>query len=78
MEKYWRRLPEDCVLIIFDFLGYPYPPRISFTARCKHAYKRQCISLNEMATYCFERYSAAVFIFALCLGFIVGEAISHI
>lgn len=78
MKKYCRLLPEEIVLLIFDFLGYPYPERIGLATRCKHYYRRQCISLNEMATYCFDRYSAAIFIFSICVGFVVGEALSHI
>jgi len=76
MEKRWRFLPEDCVLIIFDFLGYPYPPRP--TARCKHYYKRQCVQIREISDCCCEKYSAALFVFSLILGFILGEALSRI
>ena len=78
MERRWPTLPEELVLLIFDFLGYPYPPRIGTMARCKHYYKRQCISIREVTQYCFDKYSAAVIIFALCLGLVIGEAISHI
>ena len=78
MQKYCRLLPEEIVLLIFDFLGYPYPERIGLATRCKHYYKRQCISIREVTQYCFDKYSAAVIIFALCLGLVIGEAISHI
>ena len=78
MEKRWRVLPEDCVLIIFDFLEYPYPPNIDNSARCKHYYKRQCVQIREIGGCCCEKYSVALFVFSLVLGFIMGEALSRI
>lgn len=71
MESCWRTLPEDCVRIVFDFLGFPYGKRPS---TCKDTYKDICACIDCLC----ERYSAAVFIFSLCLGFIMGEALSRI
>ena len=71
MESCWCILPEDCVRIIFDFLGFPYGKRPS---PCKDLRKDICAFIDCLC----ERYSAAVFIFSLCLGFIMGEALSHI
>jgi len=75
MERYWRSLPEDCVKIIYGFLGFPYPPK---PRQCKHMYDRHCKYVCSCIDCCCERYTAAAFIFALCVGFIMGEALSRI
>jgi|APSaa5957512535_1039671.scaffolds.fasta_scaffold03508_10 hypothetical protein len=72
LAPYWRSLPEDCVYLIFDFAGFPYPPRRN---RCKEAYVIHC---KETCDCCCERYTVAAVVFALILGFVMGEALTRI